>query len=294
MPVLRTQTTKTTSLAAGGQLVLSAGFPGAEAVSGWPGGKATCSIRCTWRSRFSAGYSISSFRAAGTVRAGRCLEVGVGSARRCGVRRGRVSRGVDVNEATGTGRDVGARRVTNASPEWAERLRDAQARANARRIASSDAAVTAWVRALMRDRRDRDDAAAPRTAVAPDAVPIAREARHCSLVVASGEHRVAAPPESATVRPPAKQRCDQPGLATTPRPERSARASAGRAFGQRAYDGAFLGPAAAGGGAVEREPSVAAFVVGEAADQSGLDRAAPAGEPLGGAVAGGEALLAAW
>jgi hypothetical protein len=37
---------------------------------------------------------------------------------------------------------------------------------------------------------------------------------------------------------------------------------------------------------------VAAFVVGEAADQSGLDRAAPAGDALGGAVAGGEALAA--
>jgi hypothetical protein len=63
-----------------------------------------------------------------------------------------------VNRATGTGRDVGAQRVTNASPEWAERLREAQARANARRVAGSDAAVTAWVRALMRDRRHRDDA----------------------------------------------------------------------------------------------------------------------------------------
>ena len=66
-----------------------------------------------------------------------------------------------MNPATGTGRDIGARRVTNASPEWAARLRDAQARANARRIASSDAAVTAWVRALMRDRRDRDSASGP-------------------------------------------------------------------------------------------------------------------------------------
>ena len=66
-----------------------------------------------------------------------------------------------MNRATGTGRDAGARRVTNASPEWAARLRDAQARANARRIASSDAAVTAWVRALMRDRRDRADASGP-------------------------------------------------------------------------------------------------------------------------------------
>ncbi len=66
-----------------------------------------------------------------------------------------------MNDVTGTGRDVGARRVTNASPEWAARLRDAQARANARRIASSDAAVTAWVRALMRDRRHRDNASGP-------------------------------------------------------------------------------------------------------------------------------------
>jgi hypothetical protein len=40
-------------------------------------------------------------------------------------------------------------------------LRDAQARANARRIAGSDAAVTALVRALMRDRRHRDDASGP-------------------------------------------------------------------------------------------------------------------------------------
>src|SRR3954469_22020107 len=52
---------------------------------------------------------------------------------------------------------------------------------------------------------------------------------------------------------------------------------------QRAHNRAFLGPAATGGGVVEREPAVAAFVVGEAADQSGLDRAAPAGEALGGA-----------
>ena len=63
-----------------------------------------------------------------------------------------------MNRATGSGRDDGAQRVTNASPEWAAHLRDAQARANARRIAGSDAAVTAWVRALMRDRRHRDDA----------------------------------------------------------------------------------------------------------------------------------------
>jgi hypothetical protein len=52
-----------------------------------------------------------------------------------------------------SGSEVRARRVTNTSPEWAARLRDAQARASARRIASSDAAVTAWVRALMRDLR---------------------------------------------------------------------------------------------------------------------------------------------
>jgi hypothetical protein len=61
--------------------------------------------------------------------------------------------------------------------------------------------------------------------------------------------------------------------------------------GERAHEGAFLGPAAARRGAVEREPAVAAFVVGEAADQSGLDRAAPAAEALCGAVAGGEAVL---
>ena len=66
-----------------------------------------------------------------------------------------------MNRATGTGPDVGGQRVTNASPEWAARLRDAQARANARRIASSDATVTTWVRALMRDRRHRDDAKGP-------------------------------------------------------------------------------------------------------------------------------------
>lgn len=63
-----------------------------------------------------------------------------------------------MNRATQTGRDAGGRRVTNASPEWAAPLRDAQARANARRIASSDAAVSAWVRALMRDLRHREDA----------------------------------------------------------------------------------------------------------------------------------------
>jgi hypothetical protein len=46
-------------------------------------------------------------------------------------------------------------------------LGDAQARASARLIASSDAAVTAWVRALMRDLRHRDDAVGPTTDVAP-------------------------------------------------------------------------------------------------------------------------------
>ena len=86
------------------------------------------------------------------------MEVTVVSVREVGVRRGRDSRRNNVNRPTGTGRDIGAQRVTNASPEWAAHLRDAQARANARRIASSDAAVTTWVRALMRDRRDRDEA----------------------------------------------------------------------------------------------------------------------------------------
>jgi len=66
-----------------------------------------------------------------------------------------------MNRATGAGRDIGAQRVTNASPEWAASLRAAQARANARRIAGSDAAVTTWVRALMRDRRDRADPSGP-------------------------------------------------------------------------------------------------------------------------------------
>jgi hypothetical protein len=42
---------------------------------------------------------------------------------------------------------------------------------------------------------------------------------------------------------------------------------------------------------VEREPAVAALVVGEATDQSRLDGAAPAGEALGGVIARGEALL---
>ncbi|MEO8687667.1 MAG: hypothetical protein ABI611_05545 [Solirubrobacteraceae bacterium] len=51
--------------------------------------------------------------------------------------------------------------MTNASPEWAAHLRVAQARANARRMAGSDAAVTRWVRALMRDRRDRENASGP-------------------------------------------------------------------------------------------------------------------------------------
>ena len=61
----------------------------------------------------------------------------------------------------GTDRDMGARRVTNASPEWAASLREAQARANARRIAGSDAAVTTWVRALMRNRTQRENANGP-------------------------------------------------------------------------------------------------------------------------------------
>ena len=66
-----------------------------------------------------------------------------------------------MNRATETGGTLGAQRVTNAPPEWAARLREAQARANARRIAGSRAAVTTWVRALMRDRRDRANASGP-------------------------------------------------------------------------------------------------------------------------------------
>jgi hypothetical protein len=52
---------------------------------------------------------------------------------------------------------VSGHRVTNASPEWAERLRDAQARANGRRVAGSDATIITWVRALMRDLPQRDE-----------------------------------------------------------------------------------------------------------------------------------------
>jgi len=66
-----------------------------------------------------------------------------------------------VNRATETGGNVAAQRVTNAPPDWAANLREAQARANARRVAGSDAAVTTWVRALLRDRRDRDNANRP-------------------------------------------------------------------------------------------------------------------------------------
>jgi hypothetical protein len=59
----------------------------------------------------------------------------------------------------------------------------------------------------------------------------------------------------------------------------------GAGLGERLHGGAFLGPAATRRGGVEREPAVAALTVGDAADQSGLDRAATAGEPLCGAVA---------
>lgn len=108
--------------------------------------------------------------AAGTFGTCRRLEITVASVRACGVRRGRSSRRVDVNRANGTRRDAGAPRVTNASPEWAAHLRVAQARANARRrMAGSDAAVTRWVRALMRDRRDRENASGPADASAPEA-----------------------------------------------------------------------------------------------------------------------------
>lgn len=57
------------------------------------------------------------------------------------------------------------------------------------------------------------------------------------------------------------------------------------------YDGrAFLRPAPARGRVVEWQPAVAAFVVGEAAQQAGLDRAGPAVAAAGGAVAGAERL----
>jgi hypothetical protein len=62
-----------------------------------------------------------------------------------------------MNELTPNHGRVSGPRVTNASPEWAERLRDAQARANGRRVAGSDAAITSWLRALMRDLSQRDD-----------------------------------------------------------------------------------------------------------------------------------------
>jgi hypothetical protein len=65
------------------------------------------------------------------------LEIGIVSWERRGDKRDGGSSGVELNSVTGLGRDVGARRVTNASPEWAERLRDAEARANVRADASS-------------------------------------------------------------------------------------------------------------------------------------------------------------
>ena len=61
-----------------------------------------------------------------------------------------------MNEATTNQGRVSGHRVTNGSPAWAEPLRDAQARANARRAAGSDAAITTWVRLLMRDLAHRD------------------------------------------------------------------------------------------------------------------------------------------
>jgi hypothetical protein len=61
-----------------------------------------------------------------------------------------------MNNATTRRGRASAHRVTNASPAWAEPLRDAQARANARRVAGSDAAITTWVRLLMRDQSHRD------------------------------------------------------------------------------------------------------------------------------------------
>jgi hypothetical protein len=55
-------------------------------------------------------------------------------------------------------------RVGSAQPAWAERLADAQARANARRIDHADATITTWVRTLMRERpvRARRGRGAPR------------------------------------------------------------------------------------------------------------------------------------
>jgi hypothetical protein len=44
-----------------------------------------------------------------------------------------------------------ARRRVNPQPAWATRPADAQARASARRLAHSDATITTWVRALMRE-----------------------------------------------------------------------------------------------------------------------------------------------
>jgi hypothetical protein len=44
-----------------------------------------------------------------------------------------------------------ARRRVDVQPAWAARLADAQARANARRVARSDATITTWVYAMMRE-----------------------------------------------------------------------------------------------------------------------------------------------
>jgi hypothetical protein len=56
-----------------------------------------------------------------------------------------------MSEVPGSRPGLSDRGVTNASPAWAAPLRDAQARANARRIARSDATISRWVRSLMRD-----------------------------------------------------------------------------------------------------------------------------------------------
>ena len=61
---------------------------------------------------------------------------------------------------------------------------------------------------------------------------------------------------------------------------------------QREHRRALLRPAAACGGAVERQPAVATFVVGEPAEHPGLDRTAPAALAHRGAVASAEADLA--
>ena len=204
--------------------------PGAEAVSGWPGGKATCSIRCTWRSRFSAGYSISSFRGRkhgwGRPLPGdqRRLRPKLWSSTRphlAGRRRERRHR-----DRPGRGRAARDQRLARVGGTLARRA-GARERPPDRQLGRRGHRLGTGTDARPARSRGRERHRGPPSRLT--LFLIAREARPCSpLLLQAREHRVAAPPESSTIRPPASSAAIT-GLATTPRPERPARASASRA-----------------------------------------------------------------